>query len=126
VNRHEQASQYLQLGLHRLRIGTPLAQIDKTMVLGGASAFHSPEVVVQVPCDRTGGPDAEAMEAKLEILRRLFVPVHIPVRYEWGVGWVDLNPPTFQLDPTEAIRKLGGRTAGQVRSDLPWPDPADA
>jgi hypothetical protein len=102
------------------RIGTPLAQMNKTMVLGGMSAFHSPEITVHVPCDRTGDAGADELEARLEILRRLFVPVHIPVRYQWGAGWVDLNPPEFQLDPLEAMRDLRGSTDGLVSSDLPW------
>lgn len=101
-------------------LGTPFSQPGKTMALGGACAFHSPEAVVHVPLDRTSGEEADAMEAKLDTVRRLFLPAHVPTRFQWGVGWVDLHPPVFPLDPKAETEAFWGDTAGLITSRPEW------
>jgi hypothetical protein len=95
-------------------LGTPFAQPGKTMVLNGASVLHSPEAAVRLPFDRTQ-EGAEKVEAKLEILRRLFVPVHVPIRYEWAVNYVKLQRPTFPLAPTAAMPSPWEDTSGLLK-----------
>ncbi|MDW8366234.1 MAG: hypothetical protein RMK49_10355 [Abditibacteriales bacterium] len=95
-------------------LGTPFAQPGKTMVLNGASTLHSPEIVVRLPFDRTE-EGAEQIEAKLEVLRRLFVPVHVPIRYEWAVRYVNLERPCFPLAPTAGTPSYWDDTAGLMR-----------
>jgi len=99
------------------QIGTPMAQLGKSLVLGGAAALHAPEAVVRVPCDRTTDPDADAVQTRLDLLRRVFLPAHVPVRYEWERSWVDVNAPAFPVDPSDLVRNTLGSMAGYVTSD---------
>lgn len=100
-----------------VRLGAPLAQLGKTLVLNGASLLHCPEVQVYIPLDRTRDGEAEEVEAKLELLRCLFLPVHLPVRYRWAVNWALLGQSAYlegsrsPLSPTKEPllqSRLGG------------------
>ncbi len=109
-----------QLVHHPGPLGTALAQPGKTLALAGAAALHAPEAVVRIPFDRTRGEEAEDMEAKLNTIRRLFMPVHVPIRYEWGVNWIDLDRPTFPLDPSAVTEELWGDMTGYLKSRAAW------
>lgn len=78
------------------RLGAPLAQLGRTFALGGASALHAPEMVVRIPLDRTEDEEgAEKSLARLDVIRRLFLPVHVPVRYLWQVDRPILGVSTY-------------------------------
>ncbi len=95
-------------------LGTPFAQPGRTMVLNGASTLHSPEIIVRLPFDRTE-EGVEQIEAKLEILRRLFVPVHVPIRYEWAIRYTNLQRPLFPLAPTAGTPSYWDDTEGLMK-----------
>lgn len=78
------------------RLGTPTAQLGRTLVLGTIPSLHAPCLWVYVPRDHTEFSDEiSAIENRLDCLRRLFVPVHVPVRLLWAVDWARLGQTTY-------------------------------
>jgi hypothetical protein len=69
-----------------VRLGRPLAQPNRTLFLGGGIGLHAPSIELRIPMDRTQDPAAEPAERRLQILARLFKPVHIPLKFIWRVN----------------------------------------
>jgi len=78
------------------RLGTPFAQLQKTLVIGTVPMCHAPQVTIHIPLDRTEQQNWIAkVENKLMLLTRLFVPAHLPVHYQWSVDWAVLGKTAY-------------------------------
>lgn len=78
-------------------MGTPLAQLGKSLVIKGSAAFHKPFLMVYIPLDRTQSPDADLIEEKLGVLIRLFLPLHLSadIKVRWKVDWAILGETAY-------------------------------
>ena len=84
-----------------VRLGTPFAQLGRTFFIGKLPLWHDPQVVVHLPWDRTQQASlVQQVEDKVNLLIRLFVPAHLPVRCYWHVDWARLGE-TAYLEGTE-------------------------
>ena len=81
--------------LEPVRLGQPLAQLGVTLSLTGVCALRAPEMVVTIPFDRDRDPRSQAVEQKLKIAARLFLPAHIPMKTVWKIDRPLLGVSTY-------------------------------
>jgi hypothetical protein len=102
------------------RLGTPFAQLGRTLFTGELPLWHDPQVVVRLPWDRTQQTSlVQQVESKVKLLIRLFVPAHLPVRCYWSVDWAILGETAYlagtpqatsELIPSPPRARLGGNS----------------
>jgi len=97
-----------------IRLGGPLAQPGITMALGGVSAMHRPEVLVKIPRDHTDLEQSMEIEAQIDVLARLFLPLHIPFRAIWQLDWPVLGKTAYlstpgKPNPARGLTRLNAR-----------------
>ena len=107
-------------------LGTPLAQMGRTLALGGVTTLHRPKMTLKIPRDRTRDACAEAIEARLAILQRLFLPVHIEMHCFWEIDKPVLGKSAY-LKPDSAWPHDNPYTRGaRLVPDAPDPEPIEA
>ena len=89
------------------RMGTPLAQMGLTLMLEGEALLRSPEVIVYLPHDRLQEPDGENAQKRLEVLGRLFLPAHVPLRCRWAVDAAVLDETAWLEDGNAPLTREG-------------------
>ena len=98
--------------LEPVRLGKPLAQMNRTLSLKGAVALHTPEMVVKIPLDRERDPRSQSMEQRVKVVARLFLPIHIPLKMIWQIDRPRLGKSTYlrrgsRPDQTGPATRLG-------------------
>lgn len=97
-------------------LGSDRASLGVSLAISALAQLHQPRIRVYLPLDRTEYPhQADFALRKLQILRRLFLPAHIPVVYQWKVDWAILGE-TCILNGGEgsATARLGTLQQGKV------------
>lgn len=80
------------------QLGTLLAQPGLTLILDGKAVLRAPEAIVYLPHDRMNEPAADLAVKRLEILRRLFLPAHIPLRCRWMADFAALDESAWLVE----------------------------
>ena len=98
--------------LEPVRLGKPLAQMNRTLSLKGAVALHAPEMIVKIPLDRERDPQSHSVEQKLKVITRLFLPIHIVLKTIWRIDRPILGKSTYlrrgsRPDQTGPATRLG-------------------
>ena len=92
------------------RLGTLLAQLDSTAVLGGAALLLYPGVTLEMPLSDED-EDAAKARTTLAVLVRLFLPVCCRVEVLWREAAARLDRPSYLWHEFQSGARLGdGRT----------------
>jgi hypothetical protein len=97
-----------------VRLGQPLAQLGRTLFLGGNSDLHAPEVVVQIPLDQTREAESSKIEENVCLLQKLFLPVHLPMRVVWKVNWPYLGKSAYLLHASNPDTQTNNLVASRL------------
>lgn len=98
------------------KLGTPFAQLQKTLRIGMNPLLHAPRVTIYIPLDHTQqSAGTKEAEHRLRLLARLFVPIHLPIRYRWSVDWAILGETAYIGRTLRSDTKEGVRRAPQAR-----------
>ena len=76
-------------------------------MLEGEAVLRAPEVIVYLPHDRPQEPEAEKAQQRLEVLGRLFLPAHVPLRCRWAVDAAVLDETAWLEDGGAPLTREG-------------------
>ena len=83
-----------------------------TAVLGGGLLTH-PRAVLELPLQHDGGANAQRWDKTIEILRRLFIPVHLELEVVWQAKRAALDGATYLNHPFQRELRLRGDVSSE-------------